>query len=222
MLFRSVGLIGGSLALALKKHCPHIRVTAVDAPEVLSRAQRLGIVDSAGFAESDLTVLAAPVNQILELLKEHRWNTSLLLDVGSTKVKICDVAESLQLPFLGGHPMTGNEKSGPEAASADLFAGAPFFLSEVRTTPKGALNAVSALLRTIGAEPIPVSAKAHDRIVAKISHLPQLLSTLLAIQNAGNMSFAGPGARSMTRLAASPFHVWRDIDRKSTRLNSSH
>lgn len=207
------GLIGGSFALALKKHCPGVQIFGVDAPDTLELALRMGIIDhrASGTADADLIILATPIRQILELLDTLPKSQALILDVGSTKVGICGKAEARGLNFLGGHPMTGTERSGPEAAAAELFIGAPFFLCPVKTTPDDAIARVDALVRTIGGLPVVMPAEDHDRIVAQISHLPQILSTLLADHTAENLRFAGPGVKSMTRLAASPFHVWRDI-----------
>ena len=107
--------------------------------------------------------------------------------------------------------MTGSEKSGPEAASADLFRGATFFLCPASSAPRSALARVTQVIEAIGANPVLISAEEHDRVVAQLSHLPQILSTLLADQTAQNRKLAGPGWKSFTRLAGSPFHVWRDI-----------
>src|SRR5262249_61572226 len=117
--------------------------------------------------------------------------------------------------FVGGHPMAGLEHSGPEAASADLFRGAPYFLCAVKSTPAGALELMRDIAKSIGAKPHEISPEDHDRLVARISHLPQILSTVLADYTSADKDLAGAGLRSMTRLAASPFHVWRDIFRTS-------
>jgi prephenate dehydrogenase len=107
--------------------------------------------------------------------------------------------------------MTGSERAGPEAASSDLFTGDLFFLCPVSTTPADAVPTIKAVLEVVGAKPVVIDPEQHDRVVAQLSHLPQLLSTLLADQTSGNTDLAGPGWKSVTRLAASPFHVWRDI-----------
>ncbi|HEX4998276.1 MAG TPA: prephenate dehydrogenase/arogenate dehydrogenase family protein [Terriglobia bacterium] len=206
-----VGLIGGSLSLALKRFRPQMPVWGVDAPEVLERAQRLGVIDEGAPVEPDLIVLATPVGQILQLIDELPEKTPLVLDVGSTKVAICRRAAQRSLRFIGGHPMTGRERSGPEAASADLFVNAQFFLCDIPQTPARAMEQVEALLRGVGAIPVRLSAEEHDRLVAEMSHLPQMLSAILADQTAQTQAFAGPGWETWTRLAASPFHVWRDI-----------
>jgi prephenate dehydrogenase len=107
--------------------------------------------------------------------------------------------------------MAGRERSGPEAASAELFVNAQFFLCEIPPTPPGATARIEALCREIGAIPVRATPEDHDRLVAELSHLPQLLSAILADQTSASRQFAGPGLETWTRLAASPFHVWRDI-----------
>jgi prephenate dehydrogenase len=204
-------LIGGSLALALKKQRPGLPVWGVDAPDVLSRAENLGIVDPGPPGDADLVILATPVGEILRLIDEWPPNPALVLDVGSTKLEICRRASRRGLPFIGGHPMAGRERSGPEAAAADLFVNAQFFLCETPETPRGAMERVETLLRDIGAIPVRITAEEHDRLVAELSHLPQMLSAVLADQTSEARHFAGPGLETWTRLAASPFHVWRDI-----------
>jgi prephenate dehydrogenase len=220
-----VGLIGGSLALALKRAFPEIRITGVDKPDVLERSRELKIIDralgspyAARDLESDLIVLATPVGDILRLLDQFVENQRLVLDVGSTKVMICRKAERLGVPFIGGHPMAGLEQSGPEAASADLFREAPFFLCPVQSTPLGALENIQAIATAIHSFPHVISPEEHDGLVAQISHLPQIISTVLAAQTAAHKELAGPGLRSMTRLAGSPFHIWHDIFKTSGSL----
>jgi prephenate dehydrogenase len=216
------GLIGCSFALALKQTIPGVRVYGIDSADILSRARAMGAIDTAtdgasgapatGHSDqSDLVILSAPVGEILRLTEELQPGSSIVLDMGSTKVDICNRAEARQLPFVGGHPMTGSERSGPEAASADLFKGARFFLCPISSTPPAAVSQLENVIRIIGAIPHVISPVNHDRLAAEISHLPQILSTVLADQTGEHREFAGPGLKSVTRLAASPFHVWRDI-----------
>jgi prephenate dehydrogenase len=213
-----VGLIGGSLSLALKRAFPEIEIAGVDRPDVLERARLLKIIDTAGAGSRDvvdLVVLATPVGEILKLLDQFTGNQVVVVDTGSTKLTICRKAERLGVPFVGGHPMAGLELSGPEAANADLFRDAPFFLCPVKSTPHGSLERVEAMTKAIGAIPHVISPEDHDRLVAQISHLPQIVSSVLAEQTAAHRELAGPGLRSMTRLAGSPFHIWRDIFKTS-------
>jgi len=210
------GLIGGSLALSLKRAFPRLRIAGVDKPDVLERAKRLNVIDVVGPEPADLVILATPVGEILRII-DHQFDSreTLVTDVGSTKVAICHKAERLAVPFIGGHPMAGLEHSGPEAASADLFQNAPYFFCPVKSTPDGALEAMHGIATAIGASPHVISPEEHDRLVAQISHLAQIVSTVLADQTAPHKDLAGPGLRSMTRLAGSPFHIWRDIFRTS-------
>jgi prephenate dehydrogenase len=208
-------LIGGSLALALRRAIPDIQIAGVDKPEILKRALDLNIIDVAGPGPADLVVLATPVGDILRLLDELSPGNALITDVGSTKVAICDKAQQRGIPFIGGHPMAGMEHSGPEAADASLFEGAPFFLCSIPSTPPDAAEKMRNLINAIGAVPHAIAPKDHDRLVALISHLPQIISSALAEQTSGHGNMAGPGLRSMTRMAASPFHVWRDIFKTS-------
>jgi prephenate dehydrogenase len=212
------GLIGGSLALAVKRAFPDIRIAGVDKAEVIQRGLELKIVDAVGPQPADLVILATPVGEILKLLDEIRPNDALITDVGSTKVAICEKAEKRKLPFIGGHPMAGLEHSGPEAADASLFEGAPFFFCPVPSTPPGAVEKMQTIIRAIGAVPHAISPEDHDQLVAQISHLPQIISSVLAHHTAAHSDFGGPGLRSMTRMAASPFHVWRDIFKTSGSL----
>src|SRR5438128_1365242 len=130
-----IGLIGGSFGLALKRAFPDIRIAGVDNAGVLERARQLKIIDGADSAAADLVILATPVGDILKLLDQFTSQQTLVMDMGSTKVTICRKAERLGVPFIGCHPMAGIELSGPEAANADLFRGAPFFLCPVKSTP---------------------------------------------------------------------------------------
>jgi prephenate dehydrogenase len=209
------GLIGGSLALALKRAFSGLHVAGVDKPEVLERARRLNIIDGIEPGPSDLIVLAAPVSSIFKLLDQFATESTLVTDVGSTKAAICSKAERIGVPFVGGHPMAGLEHSGPDAANADLFKNAPYFLCSIKSTPEGAIERMCELAEAIGAIPQVISPENHDRLVAQISHLPQIISTALADQTDEHSALAGPGLRSMTRLASSPFHVWRDIFKTS-------
>ena len=211
------GLIGCSFALALKQAIPGVRLFGIDSADILNRARAIGAIEANGAPGtgdsegSDLIILSAPVGEILRLTEKLQPGSSIILDVGSTKVDICKRAEARQLPFVGGHPMTGSERSGPEAASADLFKGARFFLCPISSTPSGAVSQLENVIRIIGAVPHVISPENHDRLAAEISHLPQILSTALADQTGEHREFAGPGLKSVTRLAASPFHVWKDI-----------
>src|SRR5262249_20863946 len=162
-----------SLALALRRQVSGIPIYGKDSPEILDRARGLNAIDPGTAPSSaDLMILATPVSAILKLLDELPSSSGLILDIGSTKAAICRKAEQRKLPFLGGHPMTGSERSGPDAATPDLFKGEPFFLCPVSTTPSDAVSKLKPLLEAIGSHPIVVDPEEHDRFVAQLSHLP--------------------------------------------------
>jgi prephenate dehydrogenase len=210
-----VGLIGGSFGLAARKAGFRGTILGVSSPRTIEKAITRGAIDrgatlpdAAGSA--DLLFLAQPISIILETLCKLDGlvkNGAIVTDAGSTKAAICAAAGSL--PFVGGHPMAGKEISGVEAAEASLFSGRPWvFTSE----PPPSLR---ALVASFGARILVMNAEDHDRMVAWSSHLPQLVSTALAgavHRHAPDaVAVAGPGLRDMTRLAASPWDIWRDI-----------
>jgi prephenate dehydrogenase len=215
-------LIGGSFALALRKAGFQGRLLGVSSPEAMQAALQLGIVDQNASLEqaaeqADLIYLAQPIERILARLEElQRLNPGgLITDAGSTKLRIVEKAAGLSAQFLGGHPMAGKETRGVESASADLFRGFPYILtprsSEELQTPVA--KEFQEWLVAIGARVEILDANEHDRLVAATSHLPQLISTALALalQDEKTRQTAGPAIREMTRLARSPYDVWRDI-----------
>lgn len=176
---------------------------------------------------------------LLPQIGQHAKAGALVTDTGSTKVTVCRVARQAlpeSVGFLGGHPLTGRELSGIENAEADLFVGAKYVLVKEAQEAKqadearrkadsspgpGMTSAVEEFLgwvRKLGAEPVEMDADTHDWAVAFISQVPQLVSTALASaawdetdDDGLPLTLAGPGFRDMTRLAASPYQVWRDI-----------
>jgi prephenate dehydrogenase len=227
-----LGLMGGSWGLALKTRRYPGRRVGCDRPDVLSRAIELGAVDegaedvAAGVRDADLIFLAAPVGAILDLLprlKDVVRPTALITDVGSTKRLIGQRAAEIfgdDPLFLGGHPLAGKERSGLENAEAALYEGARYVLTPLKPRHTGdpRVKAFASLLETIGARPYWSDASDHDRAVAFLSHLPQLLSSSLAslvaeenLEQKLPLELAASGFRDMTRLAESPYSVWRDI-----------
>jgi prephenate dehydrogenase len=227
-----LGLIGGSWALALKERGIASRRVGCDKPEVLERALAAGIIDEA-FADpreavrgADLVILATPVGSILDLLpqvKEASSPRALVTDVGSTKRLICMRAREIfgdEPLFLGGHPLAGKERSGVEHASPTLLQGARYVITPLLPNhlEDTRVKAFCALLESVGSRPFVTEASTHDRAVAFFSHLPQLVSSGLAsmIVDQGVDEFlpldlAAGGFRDVTRLAESPYGVWRDI-----------
>lgn len=224
------GLIGGSFALALRRHFPDVTVVGYDRPDTLNRAVERGAINNAAsdlagaLVGADLVYIALPIIPTLEILPEiakHVAPGALVTDAGSTKSVICRTArEEFRggAVFLGGHPMAGKEQSGIEHADAELFRGAPYALigSEGAAPPRAKMFA--EMLVAIGAQPVWCDAEKHDWAVGIASHLPQLLSVALARvaqdetdETGLPLSLAGQGLQDMLRLAGSPYSVWRDI-----------
>ncbi len=227
-----LGLIGGSWGLALKRCGFAGRRVGCDRSEILDRALARGAVDE-GFAEpaaavagADLVILSTPVGAILDLLPRLRDATpkrSLITDVGSTKRLICQRAHEIlgeEPLFLGGHPLAGKERSGIEQADGELFENARYVLTPLAPAHSSdpRVKAFMGLLEAVGARPYLAEASSHDRAVAYLSHLPQLVSSglasLVAEESAGGqlpLELAAAGFRDVTRLAEGPYSVWRDI-----------
>lgn len=225
-----VGLIGGSLGLALRERRLAREIVGVGRnPETLAKAEGLGAITegttdfAAGVAEADLIVLATPIGQILAdmarlpaLLKPD----TIVTDVGSVKgeIALSEAARGLGGHFVPGHPMAGSERSGVEAARANLFLDATWALTPTSETDPAALHSVRELAMAVGARVITLTPEAHDRAVAVTSHLPHVLAYALA-SVAGDVaatdpqtwSLAAGSFRSGTRVARSSPAFWREI-----------
>jgi len=224
-----LGVIGGSLGLALKQNNPEITVAGFDSAAVLRRAKKRRAIDisapslRSAVSDAEIIFLCTPVDGILKLLPEvSRFVLphAIVTDVGSVKAVVQSCAKKyfrLHGVFVGGHPMAGSEGSGIEYADGLLFQNAVYVLCP----PLGAgkkIQPLVALLKSIGARILTMDAREHDRVAAAISHLPQLIAVSLmdtaARKNERNPAFlqlAAGGFRDMTRIASSPFHVWKDI-----------
>lgn len=226
-----VGLIGGSVALALKKagNSPHI-VGVGRSQESLQTAHALGVIDIAtsnisdAMQNADLILIAAPVAQmpsILQSIKPYLGSNTVITDAGSTKGDVLQCAEKIlgsQYPqFIGGHPIAGAEKSGVAAAMADLYLNKNVVLTPTKSTSANAIVCVKQLWQTCGANVSEMTAETHDSIFATVSHLPHLLAFALVDEiasrkNAAELfSFAASGFRDFTRIAGSHPEMWRDI-----------
>jgi prephenate dehydrogenase len=225
-----VGLIGGSLAAALK------RAGAVDeiiglgrSRETLEQARSLGLIDRiaespAQAALADVVVLAMPVAQteaVLAALAPHLAERAIITDVGSTKSDVITAARRTLgggfSRFVPGHPIAGAERNGPQAAQADLFRDRNVVLCPEAETESHAIDAVSQLWQAAGAHVVTMSASKHDRIFAAVSHLPHLAAFALVDDLASReeaadfFRFAASGFRDFTRIAGSSPEMWRDI-----------
>lgn len=215
-----LGLIGGSLGAALRR-AGHLVVGHDIAPGRRQRALDLGLVDAVMpvgdmAAAGDVVILATPLHHIAALLPivdAASPAETVIMDTGSAKEAVVTAMEALPgaARMVGGHPLAGSERSGPDAADRLLFQGRPFVLTPTYATSPVALATVQALASQVGARPLLMDPVEHDRIVAGTSHLPQILSSLLARCVPPHPDLAGPGYRDMTRLAASDPVLWRDV-----------
>lgn len=195
----------------------------------IDQALRRGAIDfgassiSAAVRDADIVFLCTPVSSILELIPKVAASikpSAIVTDVGSTKSTIVTAAKKYfheKGIFVGGHPMAGSEGKGIEHADALLFQNATYVLCADRSQRKE-LFSLSSLLHSIGARVLFLSAQEHDSVAAAISHLPQLIAvgmmTLAGKKNEKNSAFlqlAAGGFRDITRIASSPYEMWRDI-----------
>jgi prephenate dehydrogenase len=220
------GLIGGSLALAIRERWPEAVVIAIDSAPIVEAAVRMSAAAAVGTDltaadGSDLIVLAAPVRQNIEMLRrmgERVHGGALVTDVGSTKREVVDAAAQLpdRLRFVGGHPLAGAAAGGLDAARADLFRDRPWILTPTPNSAAADVQRLCALVSALGAKPTTMDAGRHDHLMAYISHLPQLVvSAMMEVvgEEAGpsGLGLAGSGLRDTTRLASSPANTWRDV-----------
>lgn len=215
------GLIGGSLALALRGRVGGLYLYDPDPrTRVLARSWGLGdVVDRPEDAlrHANVVLLAAPVRAIEEWLyrlPRLMPQPAIVMDVGSTKAAVCRAMGSLPPRFdpIGGHPIAGKEKAGLAHAQADLFRGAAFVLTPLARTGPRARAFAEALVRLLEARPVWMDPETHDRLLAFTSHMPYLLSLALALSLPEEaQEVVGPGWRSMTRLAASSHQMMLDI-----------
>jgi prephenate dehydrogenase len=226
------GLIGGSLALAVKKHHLAAKVVGCDRDSVLKKALEIDAIDvgeplaERAIQNSDLVVLATPVGAIIEFIERLGpllSSSTLLTDVGSTKVEITRRAgmvfgAAAGSRFLPGHPLAGKEHGGIEQADAALFNGAAWIFTPADSSKAAAQKSFTQLVEAMGAKIIFMPPERHDRLCAWISHLPQIISTAVAgslLEEFGDVRelnrIGGRALRELTRTASSPYSVWRDI-----------
>ncbi len=221
-----LGLIGGSLGLALKRSARSLSIVGWDRdPHAGEQALARGAVDQfvqdiQSAATADIIVVAVPVLAVADIFRSLAPVVSpatIVTDVASTKADVCDWGTILPCTFVGGHPMAGSERHGIAAARPDLFSGATYCLTPTETTPQHAVDALVGLIEQIGARPFILDAAAHDRAVAAVSHLPFMLSTALVEVTAASpewslfRTIAATGFRDISRLASGDPRMHRDI-----------
>jgi prephenate dehydrogenase len=228
------GLIGGSLALALRKKKFAGRIVGCDREGTMERARMRGAIDDGvvnpgdAVRGSQVVVLATPVLAICDLIERVGPVLPakvLLTDVGSTKAAVVEQAAKIfgknaGRRFLAGHPMAGKEMSGVDYADADLFKNAVWFLSPLpdQNLNEGLFAEFAGWIDAIGARIAMLPAEEHDRLCAWISHVPQMISTALAAAlveefgaEAPVLAAGGRALQEMTRISASPYSMWRDV-----------
>ena len=227
-----VGLIGGSLGLALKEKKPNFKIAGIDKQAIIEKAITRGAIDEGtvnleeGIKEADVVILATPVKIILDLLPQINpflKKECLVTDTGSTKQKIVQKANKVlseDIFFIGGHPMAGSEKCGIESADPCLFHNKTYILTPAPKSNLRALEKMSLLIKMIGAKELILDPLEHDRIVSAVSHLPQIIAVSLinaigelALRGNNNNYFkaVGEGFKDMTRITSSSYKMWEDI-----------
>lgn len=228
--FYGLGLIGGSIAKTLKEKLPSIRLLATSGHlETVKEAHRAGVIENDtllppdAFLACDLVFLCAPVSKNIAYLEELARATekrTLLTDVGSVKGTVHEAAERLSLSdrFIGGHPMTGSEKTGFSHASETLLENAYYLLTPEPKVEEARVAEFAALVRTLGAIPLVLDATRHDQATAAVSHLPHVLAAALvnlvreSEDESGTLKrIAAGGFRDITRIASSSPEMWESI-----------
>lgn len=225
-----LGLIGGSLALALKKAGTAREIVGFSrSSETLATAKRCGIIDHvaddlpSAVKRAEIVVIAAPVmatKEILASISSHLPANCIVTDAGSTKAEVMQWAEEYlpaNVSFIGGHPMAGKETSGIGEAYADLFQGCVYCLTPASNANAHAVKTLKTIVESIGANPFFVDAELHDNLVAGVSHLPMLLSAAFVTAITKSRSWpemaklAAGGFRDISRLASGNSEMNRDI-----------
>ncbi|RMG71844.1 MAG: prephenate dehydrogenase [Nitrospirae bacterium] len=223
-----VGLIGGSLALSLKKHglCSQVWGWGRSA-ERLERALKDGVIDHAtldlseAVKDADLVVLSTPVSSFEEIalkIKNSLKKGALITDVGSVKASVVKRLEDALCGiayYVGSHPIAGSDRSGVEHARDDLFEGATVIITPTERTEPSALSTLQTLWSELGSKVLIVSAEEHDRMLSLISHLPHVIAYSLTntvdAVNPEYLLYSGGGFKDTTRIALSSEELWTDI-----------
>jgi prephenate dehydrogenase len=219
--------MGTSVGLSLRAFPSHVHVVGWDTdPDALAVAFRRGGISepAASLAEAvssaDLVVIAAPIEHVVPLARAigpHLKDEAVVTDVASAKASLVPACEAvLGGRFVGGHPMAGSEISGPATASAEILRDAPWVLTPTPRTSGAAMEAVTSLVRRVGAVPVPLSPEEHDRMAAMLSHLPHAIAFALVSTASSELpeclvKLAAGSYRSATRVSASDPEMWAAI-----------
>ena len=215
------GLIGGSLALAIKKHHLAEEVIGVSRHmKSLKLAKKKGAIDRASqsleiIKDADFVILATPVDVILEQasrIAKIIKKDCLVTDVGSTKEKIVAKLEKTFANYIGSHPLAGSEKRGISSAKADLFKHSLCILTPTALTDKKSLRLLSKFWNKVGARVETLDPKRHDKILSFVSHMPHIAAfSLIGAVPKQFLKFASGGLKDTTRIAASDSELWAEI-----------
>jgi len=220
-----VGLLGGSAALAIKANDARVKIAGVGRRQSsLDAAGDVGAIDTSHLdagevvGKTDLVILATPVQAFaahLKAIAPKLRRGAVVTDVGSTKARVVATAERILGPggpFVGSHPMAGSEQKGVGASRADLFTGATCILTPTARTRPGVVKRVGAFWKSLGMRTVRMTPAEHDRALARISHLPHVLASLLMmLPEDPDLDVAATGFRDTTRLASGDPEMWRDI-----------
>ena len=211
------GLIGTSIALGAKKIGAEVELLDED-----GRAQALAndLVEASKVIDPEIVVIAAPTSALSGVMNRYKslYPKSTFIDIGSTKTKVkAEVQKNPEFAsrFCPTHPMAGRELDGAEAAQSDLFVGKSWVITPLEETSKASIDITKELIEALGARVITMNPEDHDLAVATVSHLPQVISSLLAAQLTGKdpdyLALAGSGVLDTTRIAGSNPQLWREI-----------
>ncbi len=237
------GLIGGSIGLGLKKLNLVERIIGIGRrQESINAAVNIGAIDSGtmdirnGVQDADIVIAATPVSLITQNLKSaipYLKKGALITDVGSTKSFILQELKDATLnsgaktndcfEFIGAHPIAGSENKGAEYAESDLFVNSICVLTPTESNSKSGIDKLTKMWKLLGAKVISMRPEEHDAILARTSHLPQVLAYAIAniIENE-QWKFSAGGLKDLTRIAASDPNLWIDIcgQNRSNIINS--
>jgi len=222
------GLLGGSLALVLRKKMPGVRIDIwARRQEAVEEIQATGLADIAStelepvVTGADLVIFCVPIGAmppLAEKIVPYLSETAVVTDVGSVKKPVVEALGAIfgnRARFVGSHPMAGSEQSGLSAARADLFEESVCIITPVESTAEADVAAIAGFWSALGCKVSVISPLEHDEIITMVSHLPHLLAaTLVNLVCSGNpnwLNFCGNGFRDTTRVASGPPEMWSEI-----------